>query len=115
MNKIVQYFVNLGIALIHIPMAVVFKYRYNQKDGYLQNLAVVALDLLGNTILGGDPNETISSRSGKAQAYEQSLNPPRYGLGCRLCAFLAVFQQDHCQKALNRHTGDQAVIPDETP
>lgn len=34
---------------------------------YLYNLAV-ALDQLGNTLLAGDPDETISKRAGRARA-----------------------------------------------
>lgn len=114
MNKIILYFKNLGIALWRIPRAVVGKYQYNPSDPYLQNLAITALDLLGNTLLGGDPDETISSRSAKAMAYEQGGAFPIWGPGCRLCSFLAVFQKDHCQKALQRNKGNRAVIPDET-
>ena len=84
---------------------------YNKDDSYLRNLAIVALDLVGNTLTGGDPDETISSRSGKAQGYERSQG--RWGAGCRLCSFLAVFQEDHCDKAVQRNKGNRAVIPDE--
>lgn len=113
MLVIFKYFRNLGIALWNIPLAIVGKYKYNQKDGYLQNLAIVGLDLLGNTLLGGDPYETISSRSAKAQAYEQGEVPPSWGWGCRMCSFLAIFQENHCGKALDRNKGSLAVIPDE--
>lgn len=111
MKKVLQYFKNIGIALWHIPLAVVGRYKYHKDDGYLKNLVVTVLDLTGNTLLGGDPNETISSRSGKAEAYEETEG--RWGVGCRLCSFLAVFQQNHCQKAVDRNRGRNAVIPDE--
>jgi hypothetical protein len=114
LTKLILYVKNLGIALWHIPLALIGKYQYNPKDPYFQNLAIVALDLLGNTLLGGDPNETISSRSAKAQAHEQQENPPSYGWGCRMCSFLAVFQENHCEKALQRNVGSRAVVPDES-
>lgn len=93
-------------------MAPLGLYKYSKDDGYLKNVLVV-LDCLGNTLGCGDPNETISSRSSKAESYEESLG--RWGWGCRMCSFLAVFQQDHCAKALERNKGSRAVIPDETP
>lgn len=113
MNTLILYPKNVAIALARIPKAVLGLWWYNREDSYLRNLAIVALDLLGNTLTGGDPDETISSRSGKAQAYEQSQEPKRWGWGCRLCAFLAVFQEDHCEKAVQRSKGNRAVVPDE--
>lgn len=113
MDKIILYFKNLAIALARIPKAILGLWWYNKDDSYLRNLAIVALDLVGNTLTGGDPDETISSRSGKAQAYEQGLGTPRWGWGCRMCSFLAVFQQDHCAKAVQRNKGNRAVVPDE--
>lgn len=112
MNKIRLYVKNISIASWRMVLAPLWLYRYHQNDGYVKNVLVV-LDCLGNTLAGGDPDETISSRSGKAQGYEQSLTPPSYGWGCRMCAFLSAFQQDHCKKALERWAGRRAVIPDE--
>lgn len=113
MNKIFQYIKNIGTATARIPLAVFWIYHYHPHDGYLKNLAIVALDLPLNTLLGGDPDETLSSRSSKAQGHEQGETPPTWGWGCRLCSFLAAFQQNHCQKAYERWAGKQAVIPDE--
>ena len=110
MNKVILYGKNLGIALARMVKAPLGLYKYSQNDGFVKNVLVV-LDCLGNTLTGGDPDETISSRSGKAQAYEQSVG--RWGWGCRLCSFLATFQKDHCQTAVNRNKGRRAVVPDE--
>jgi len=110
MNKIILYVKNLGIALARMVKAPLGLYKYSEKDGYVKNV-LVTLDCLGNTLTGGDPDETISSRSGKAQAYEQSRG--RWGWGCRLCSFLAVFQEGHCEKAVNRNKGHRAVVPDD--
>lgn len=113
MSKIFLYLKNLAIAVIHIPMAVVGKYKYNPQDSYGKNLLIAALDLPLNTLLGGDPNETLSSRSGKAMAYEQQEKPPSWGWGCRLCSFLAMFQENHCQKAIERNVGNKGVVSDD--
>ena len=112
MNKLALYVRNVAIASARLLKAVLGLYQYHPQDGYVLNVLVV-LDCLGNTLAFGDPDETISSRSAKAQAYEQSRLFPSWGWGCRMCSFLAVFQQDHCKKALERNVGHRAVIPDE--
>lgn len=58
---------------------------------------LVALDQLGNTLCDGDPDETISSRVGKA-----ALKGKRWGLVCEYlinALFRAVTgERDHCRK-----------------
>jgi hypothetical protein len=68
---------------------------------YLLNWLVL-LDQAGNTLLGGSPNETISSRAGKAW-------------GCILCKLLDYIQPNHCAIAMAVQVGDDAVIPDDIP
>jgi len=113
MNKMILYIKNVAVALTRLLKAVLGLYQYHPQDGYLLNVLVV-LDCLGNTLALGDPDETISSRSGKAQEYEQERLQPYWGWGCRMCSFLAVFQQNHCQKAIERNTGHRAIIKDES-
>lgn len=75
---------------------------------YLMNL-VVLLDQAANCILlGGSPNETISSRAGKAQ-----LAGARWG--CVLCAILDKIQKNHCKIAMGVTIGEDAVVKDDTP
>ncbi|WP_338525976.1 hypothetical protein NUH87_11110 [Pseudomonas batumici] len=69
---------------------------------------LVWLDEGGNTLLLGDPGETISSRSAKAQ-----MAGKRWG--CVMCRFLNWFQADHCQKSLLPYAGSNAVVPDDEP
>lgn len=71
---------------------------------YILNI-LIGLDQLANAILFGDPRETISSRSDKAMKEGKKW-------GCTLCKFLALFQKDHCQKAVNPIVGDRAIIKD---
>lgn len=71
---------------------------------YLLNLLIL-LDETGNTLTGGDPGETISSRAGKAM-----LEGKRWG--CVLCRFLNLFQKDHCLKSIDPDDGSRAVIKD---
>jgi hypothetical protein len=71
---------------------------------YLLNFLLL-LDEAGNTLTGGDPGETISSRAGKAMQEGKRW-------GCMLCKFLNLFQKDHCLKAIDNADGKRAVIPD---
>ena len=110
MTKVILYVKNLGIALARMVKAPLGLYKYQPEDGYVKNV-LVTLDCLGNTLALGDPDETISSRSGQAQAYEQSKG--EYGWGRRMCSFLAIFQKDHCDKAIERNKGHRAITPDD--
>jgi hypothetical protein len=74
---------------------------------YFLNWAVV-LDVALNTILGGDPHETLSSRAGKALTKKQRW-------ACVLCRCLDLFQKDHCVKSILPYVGAEAVSPDATP
>jgi len=113
MAKIIQYIQNVAIGLYHIPVALLGQWNYSPDDGYIKTI-FVSLDCFGNALTGGDPGETISSRSAKAMIHEQGEVPPTWGWGCRLCSFLAAFQQNHCQKAIERNTGHRAIIKDES-
>lgn len=54
--------------------------------------ALYSLDQLGNACLGGDPDEPISSRAGRAVSEGRCR-------GCKwLCWFLDFFDYGHCKK-----------------
>jgi len=53
----------------------------------------VALDQLANAILGGNPDETISSR-----AYKASLKGKAWG--CVLCRLLDWIDPGHCERSV---------------
>ena len=70
---------------------------------YLLNLCLIA-DQLVNTLAGGDPAETISSRVGK---YARANEYPW------LADFIdALFWKGHCAAAIEEDRGGDAVIPD---
>lgn len=71
---------------------------------YFWNL-LIALDQGVNTLFGGDPDETISSRAGKAMREGKRW-------GCMLCRFLDLFQRGHCDKSIEPNVGANAVVPD---
>ena len=71
---------------------------------YLWNI-LISLDQFINVLLLGDPDETISSRAGKAMQEGKRW-------GCVLCRVLDVFQKDHCLKSLETDEGARAIIKD---
>ena len=71
---------------------------------YFWNI-LISLDQFGNAVTGGDPDETISSRAGKAMRDGKVW-------GCVLCKFLNLFENDHCAKSIEPDEGASATIPD---
>lgn len=68
---------------------------------YIFNI-LISIDQLANAILGGDPDETISSRLGKR------LNTCAF---CRfICNILHKIDYRHCQDAIEENEGSNAVI-----
>lgn len=63
---------------------------------YFWNL-LISIDQFINAILGGDPDETLSSRMGK----RVDTCPT-----CKvICKFLDIFEKDHCKKSIERDRG----------
>lgn len=54
---------------------------------------LVAIDQFANAVLGGNPDETISSRAAKAR-----LKGRRWG--CILCGLLDRLDRDHCNRTV---------------
>ncbi|MDR5883617.1 hypothetical protein [Caballeronia sp. LZ032] len=71
---------------------------------WLRNV-LVALDQLANAIALGDPDETISSRAGKAMQEGKRW-------GCVLCRCLDLLQKDHCLKSIESDEGARALFPE---
>jgi hypothetical protein len=72
---------------------------------YIWNV-LFGIDQLANAILGGDPDETISSRLGKHLRNNTSCWMCRF-----LCKFLNLFEKDHCIGAIEEDEGKDAIIP----
>lgn len=65
---------------------------------YLWNF-LIAVDQLINTILGGVPDETISSRMGKRVVKKNCKV-------CKvICRILDLFEKDHCIKSIEEDEG----------
>ncbi len=65
--------------------------------GWIKDI-LIGVDQLGNALLRGDPDETISSRAAKAQLKGKTW-------GCVLCKFLDKIDPDHCQKSIEKDEG----------
>ena len=74
-----------------------FQYLFNAGVGLSQNLS---------WILGGDPDETISSRLGKAQ---RAGKPWAVKFACPLVDFLIFNEKDHCLKSIEDDEGIKEV------
>ena len=59
---------------------------------------LISIDQLGNALLRGDPDETISSRAAKAE-----VRGKRWG--CLLCKFLDKLDPNHCEKSIETDEG----------
>jgi len=66
---------------------------------YFWNL-LVSLDQFVNTLFGGYPDETISSRAAKAKRKKKKW-------GCILCKFLDIFDKNHCEKNIELDEGEK--------
>jgi hypothetical protein len=70
---------------------------------------LVALDQLGNAILRGSPDETISSRAGKcAWRYEHGEGQPGDKKWWYLCKLLHLIDRNHCFKNIELDEGKPA-------
>jgi hypothetical protein len=64
---------------------------------YMWNI-LISVDQLANTFLGGDPDETISSRMGKRARKGDKL-------GKFICKILNTFDKGHCEKSIEEDEG----------
>jgi len=68
---------------------------------YVMNV-LIAIDQLGNALIGGDPDETLSSRFGKAKRRGEWWARP-------ICRFLSLFDKRHCMKSIHPDEGEQQL------
>lgn len=63
---------------------------------------LVSFDQLANTVSGGDPDETISSRAAKAR------DKGRWW-GCILCRVIDWFDPSHCDNNIETDEGEKSA------
>lgn len=68
---------------------------------YLWNV-LISLDQFANTLIGGDPDETISSRAGKKAPHSKGW--------FYMCRLLHLVDKNHCAKSIEPDEGSKAVI-----
>jgi len=66
---------------------------------YFWNI-LVSIDQLINTLLGGFPDETISSRAAKARRKNKKW-------GCIVCWLLDKIDNNHCEKNIELDEGEK--------
>jgi hypothetical protein len=76
---------------------------------YFWNI-LISFDQFVNTIFGGDPDETISSRMGKWARDDENdhgLKKPIY----KIANFIVeLFEKDHFEKSIEEDEGDDEVL-----
>jgi hypothetical protein len=73
---------------------------------YLWNL-LIAVDQLGNAILAGDPDETISSRLGK---WREGPSGWRRSVAYAVCRLLHILDKSHCERSVEPDEGDRGLL-----
>jgi hypothetical protein len=76
---------------------------------YLLNL-LISIDQLGNTLCGGDPDETISSRLGKIKSAHNGSIPWYRPLSKIVSWGLDVIDKNHCIDAIEHDEGNDSLI-----
>jgi len=68
---------------------------------YIWNI-LISIDQLANTVLGGDPDETLSSRMGKKRETCK--------LCYWLCRLLSMVDPSHCENSIEKDEGKDAIL-----
>ena len=76
--------------------------RFNPKR-WLANVIIATIDIVPNAILGGAPDETLSSRMGRAKDRPKGFGP---WLSRTICKGLDWLDPGHCDKVEKRETSE---------
>jgi hypothetical protein len=71
---------------------------------------LIAIDQLVNTLFGGDPDETISSRLGKWTILGNRLTGTRKIIYKVANFSVELFERDHFKKSIEPDEGDRKII-----
>jgi hypothetical protein len=81
----------------------------NIAQKYFYNI-LISIDQFGNTVLGGDQDETISSRLGRLEK-KYNGNIPWYRPWAKVTAWaLDHIQKDHCTHAIEEDEGKDGIV-----
>lgn len=76
---------------------------------YIWNI-LIAIDQLVNTVFGGDPDETISSRLGKWHRDGATSNDLRRLIYNVLNPIVELFEKDHFKKSIEDDEGHRKTL-----
>lgn len=79
---------------------------------YILNI-LISIDQLGNTLTGGDPDETISSRLGKIKRKYGGIIPWTKPLARLIDWGLEKIDKNHCIDAIEEDEGTNAVFKED--
>lgn len=74
---------------------------------YFWNI-LVSIDQFFNTVFGGDPDETMSSRFGKWLRLPH--NTWKWKVAYIICRILNLFQDRHCDISIEEDEGDRDLL-----
>lgn len=69
---------------------------------------LIAIDQLVNTILAGDPDETMSSRFGKWLLLPKDTW--KFRVAYVICRLLHILDKGHCDKSIENDEGDRDLL-----
>lgn len=77
---------------------------------YVFNI-LISIDQLVNTLIGGDPDETLSSRMGKLvrEWRQKPYNKGRYIISLIICWLLHLIDSNHCNKSIEEDEGKNSI------
>lgn len=105
-GKVAKHVVRGGLVSLAIMIALAFAPDPVGKWG--KNFWI-SVDQMGNTVLFGDPDETISSRLGKWITFDD-VDAFRRMWGHTVCFFLDWVDSDHCENSIDHEEGKDAIL-----
>jgi len=97
--NIVPIIIGLLYGLVMLILGFIIRNQYVKEYGW--NI-LISYDQVGNTILLGDPDETISSRTGKVEN--------KYCWAKALSWFLNKLDPNHCKKSIEIDEGKDQIL-----
>ena len=92
-----------------MPLWITGKNKMSKIKSYFWNI-LISIDQLVNTLFGGDPDETISSRLGKWAREGENKQGIRKHIFNFVNFIVEFFEKDHFKKSIEEDEGDDAAI-----
>jgi hypothetical protein len=106
-------YVGLGAIITLTSLYLLYMADIGAPSRYAHNI-LLSIDQSVNVVLGGDPDETISSRLGKWLTSDQKTfgDKIRRGFAWVICPPLDILnlESDHCRKSIDNEEGKDRVV-----